>query len=86
MGAPVSGTITVDPVRVEAWHSLWQRDCSGRWGATGGHDGFGHRLYRPTEPVRPVTLPSEPHSASVIRDLEVFINGRVLSAPPKEIP
>lgn len=26
----------------------------------------------------------EPHSASVIRDLEVFINGRVLSPAPKE--
>lgn len=34
-----------------------------------------HRLRRYTLP------PTEPHSAQVIRDLELFINGRVLSAP-----
>lgn len=75
----------IDPARVTAWHARWERDYSGRWKATGGHDGFGHRVYQPTEPARPITLRIEPHSASVIRDLEVFINGRVLSAP-KETP
>lgn len=42
-----------------------------------------HRLlYRPAQPMQP--LPLEPPSASVIRELELQLNGRVLSPAPKE--
>lgn len=72
----------IDPERVAAWHARWERDYSPRWRATHGHDRNGQRLYRSTTPLKP--LPLEPPSASVLRELELQINGRVLSPAPKE--
>lgn len=42
----------------------------------------------PIAALEPAASPArgEPHSASVIRALEVHINGRVLSPAPKETP
>lgn len=85
MGAHVSAVICdIDPARVAAWQAQWSASFHERWKATGGHGYAGQRLYRPLAPVKP--LPLEPPSASVIRELELLINGRVLSPAPKERP
>jgi hypothetical protein len=74
----------IDFERVTAWHAEWDATHSERWRATGGHDKNGQRLYRPALPMKPLRI--EPPSASVIRELELLINGRVLSPAPKETP
>lgn len=78
----MSGPCIIDFERVTAWHAQWDATCSERWRATGGHDRNGQRLYRPAQPMQPAPL--EPPSASVIRELELELNGRVLSPAPKE--
>jgi hypothetical protein len=74
----------IDFERVTAWHAQWETAHAHRWRQSAGYDRNGRRLYRPTEPMKP--LPLEPPSASVIREIELQLNGRVLSPAPKETP
>ena len=74
----------IDFERVTAWHAEWDARHAPRWKPSAGYDRNGSRLYRPIEPLKP--LPLEPPSASVIREIELQLNGRVLSPAPKETP
>ncbi len=83
MGAYVSANV-IEFELVTAWHAEWEASHAHRWRPSAGYGRNGRRLYRPTEPVEP--LPLEPPSASVIREIELQLNGRVLSPAPKERP
>ncbi len=68
--------------RQHAWRDEWEARHAKNW-----LENFNGLLYPATQ-AQPIVaaIVSEPHSAPVIRDLELFLNGRVLSPAPKERP
>ena len=70
-----------DPDKARAWNSLWEK----RYAPGYVERDDGQQFPKPTVKPPPLPIPKkgkgprEPHSASVIRELERQINGRVLS-------
>ena len=71
-----------NPEKAAAWESEWEQRFSPHYRARGDGGLFPRPKVKPS-PLNEPGAGREPHSASVIRALELQINGRVLS-PPKE--